>query len=296
MKMLRSMTGFSRTSIDRPFGSISLEISSVNHRNQEIFVKSPRELFRFEQTIQQEIRKASRRGKIQVRLEVCWGPAFRGAVIDRIVLDGYIRDTAKARAAFGLPEDVQVEQLLSLPGVMVSSQETEELEKEIEEAILSLVAAGIREWVDMKKTEGSHLEKEILAHLEGLESRVIEIENRWKAAKAGALSSMKERIISFVESGGFDCDEGRLAQEIVILNDKWDISEELARLASHMDKFRSMVDNKGVNGKTLDFLVQEMNREINTVASKVQDAEIRWLSVEAKSELESVREQIQNVE
>ncbi len=294
--MLRSMTGFSRTNIDRTFGSISLEISSVNHRNQEIFLRSPRELFRFEQIVQQEVRKASRRGKIQVRLEVCWGSAFRGAKIDREVLDGYISETAKARTSFGLSEDVQVEQLLSLPGVMVSSQETEELEKEIEDAIMYLIAVGIRAWNEMKNTEGSHLEKDILLHLQGLEGRVAEIEDKWKFAKNLALESMKERIRTFVEAGGFECDEGRLAQEIVILNDKWDITEELARLASHVDKFRSMVHNDGAKGKTLDFLVQEMNREINTIASKVQDADIRWLSVEAKSELESVREQIQNVE
>ncbi|MDO9508781.1 MAG: YicC/YloC family endoribonuclease [Thermovirgaceae bacterium] len=295
--MLKSMTGFSRNRIDTRFGAISLEISSVNHRNQEITVKTPRELSLFEQVVQQGIRTASRRGKVQARLEICWDPTLRAARIDPEVLKGYVGGISRISKDLGFQGDVAIEQLLSLPGVIVSPQDIDgDLENDLGEAIADLLGAGISQWDLMRSLEGSHLQQEITDHLERFHILVLDIGARWAVAKDIAAGSLKERIRLLLDSGGFECDEGRIAQEIIILNDKWDIAEEMARLASHVDKFRGIVHNDVVSGKTLDFLVQEMNREINTIASKVQDADIRWVSVEAKSALESIREQIQNVE
>lgn len=297
LKLLKSMTGFSRKRIDTRFGSISLEISSVNHRNQEISVRTPRELFPFEQKIQQGIREASRRGKIQVRLEICWDPTFKGARIDSDMLKSYTAEISRIRKELGFNEAPAVEQLLDLPGVLISSQDMDgKLEEEVGEAISDLLLEGITEWNSMRSLEGDHLKKKIVAHLDCFRRLVSDIEIKWSAAREAAAISLKERIRSVLESGGMDCDEARIAQEIVLLNDKWDISEEIARLESHVAKFTGIVHNDSVSGKTLDFLVQEMNRETNTIASKVQDAEIRWVSVEARSALESIREQIQNVE
>ncbi len=295
--MLRSMTGFSRKRIDSRFGAISLEISSVNHRNQEITVRTPREFFLFEQKVQQGIREASRRGKIQARLEICWDPTLKGARIDTDLLKNYACEISRIRKDLGFDEEVAVEQMLELPGVLISSQDIDEtLEEEVGKAISDLLADGISEWNSMRSLEGEHLKKVIVTHLGRFHDLMSDIASKWLAAKETAAVSLKERIRSVLESGELECDEGRIAQEIVLLNDKWDISEEIARLESHVDKFLGIVHNDVVSGKTLDFLVQEMNREANTIASKVQNAEIRWVSVEARSALESIREQIQNVE
>ncbi len=291
------MTGFSRNRIDTRMGSIFLEISSVNHRNQEITVKTPRELSLFERVVQQEVRTASRRGKIQIRLEISWDPVLRAARIDHEVLKGYAAEITRISTDFGFQRDVAIEQLLTLPGVMVLPLDNDgNIENELGEAISDLLAAGISKWDSMRALEGSHLQQVIVDHLECFWGLIQDIGDKWPVAKETAANLLKDKIRLLLESGGFECDEGRIAQEIVMLNDKWDITEEMARLASHVDKFRGIVHNDVLSGKTLDFLVQEMNREINTIASKVQDAGIRWISVEAKSSLESIREQIQNVE
>ena len=295
--MLKSMTGFSRKRIDTQFGALSIEISSVNHRNQEITVRTPRELSLFEQKVQQGIREASRRGKIQARLEICWDPTLKGARIDTGLLKGYAAEISRIRKELGFNEEAAVEQMLELPGVLVSAQDMDEsLEEEIGKAISDLLAAGISEWDSMRLLEGSHLKQSIISNLYRFQGLIHDIGSKWPSAREIAAVSLKERIRSVLDSGGMECDEGRVAQEIVLLNDKWDISEEMVRLESHVDKFLGIVHNEDVSGKTLDFLIQEMNRETNTIASKVQDAEIRWVSVEAKSALESIREQIQNVE
>lgn len=297
LTLLRSMTGFSRKRINTRFGAISLEISSVNHRNQEITVRTPRELFLFEQKIQQEIRKASRRGKIQARIEICWDPALKGARIDTGLLKGYAGEISRIRKDLGFHEEAAVEHMLDLPGVLISSQDIDEnLEEELGKAISDLLAEGISEWNSMRLLEGDHLMHVIVGYLDCFRGLVSDIASKWPAARGIAAVSLKDRIRSVLESGDLECDETRIAQEIVLLNDKWDISEELTRLESHMDKFLGIVHNDDVSGKILDFLVQEMNRETNTIASKVQDADIRWVSVEARGALESIREQIQNVE
>jgi uncharacterized protein (TIGR00255 family) len=289
------MTGFSRSRTETRIGAVTLEISSVNHRNQEISVRTPREFFLFEQVIQQGIRSASRRGKIQARLEICRDQSIKAARIDADLLRNYAAELSMVKKDLGFCGDVSVEQILDLPGVLISAGDIDEdLEREFEKDLSALLEEGISEWNSMRELEGDHLKKVIMEHLDRFRMLIQEISRKWPTASDAASASLKSRLREVLN--GVEFDEGRVAQEIVLLNDKWDISEELARLGSHMDKFLGIVHNEDVSGKTLDFLVQEMNRETNTIASKVQDAEIRWVSVEARSALESIREQIQNVE
>lgn len=295
MNLMRSMTGFSRKRTETRIGAVTLEISSVNHRNQEISVRTPRELFLSEQVIQQGLRLASRRGKIQARLEICRDQSLKAARIDTDLLRIYAEEVSRVKRDLGFCEDVSVEQILDLPGVLISAGDIDgNLEKEFEKDLSALLEEGISEWNSMRELEGDHLKKVIMGHLQRFQMLIQEVSRKWPAASEAASASLKNRIREILNGAEFD--GGRVAQEIVLLNDKWDISEELARLGSHVDKFLGIVHNEDVSGKTLDFLVQEMNRETNTIASKVQDAEIRWVSVEARSALESIREQIQNVE
>ncbi len=295
--MLKSMTGFSRISQQTDLGSVSIEISSVNHRNQEISVRLPRELSRYEQVIQESIRSASRRGKIQVRIDICWDPCVKAARIESGVLKQYAEEIQRIRSEMDLKGEVALELLLTLPGVVSSEQMSQDnLEGILDDPVQSLIKKGVFEWDRMRSMEGEHLQSTIMVSLEELGKVLFSIRDKWAIARDNALENHKERVRLVLDNSGVSADENRVAQEIVLLGDKWDITEELARAFSHVDKFISMVHNDEVSGKTLDFLVQEMNREMNTIASKVQDADIRWISVEAKSLLESIREQIQNLE
>ena len=152
-------------------------------------------------------------------------------------------------------------------------------------------------WLNkMGAPEGGDLREEVLSNVAGLERLVGVIEEKWKPARDAAFESMRTRVTETLEKLGEKLEEQRYMQEIVLLTDKWDVAEELARLKSHIAKFRSAGDSDESAGRKLDFIVQEMNREVNTLDSKVADAEIRWLAVDAKAALERIREQIQNLE
>jgi len=148
----------------------------------------------------------------------------------------------------------------------------------------------------MRSLEGEHLKEEVLFHLGELERLVGEVEEKWLTAKNTAFQTLRDRLSEALTALNENLDESRFLQEIVILTDKWDVSEELARIKSHVVKFLVTGEDKESSGRKLDFIIQEMNREINTLNSKIADADIRWLSVDAKAALERMREQIQNVE
>jgi uncharacterized protein (TIGR00255 family) len=147
----------------------------------------------------------------------------------------------------------------------------------------------------MRLAEGENIYRDLLKHLEKFEEIIAIIEKRWPIAKDSTVDAMKSRLRQVLE-GLEVLDEGRLSQEVALLADRWDIEEELSRSRSHAERFRTSVDGDEEVGRKLDFLVQEMNREVNAIASKVRDAEMRWLVVEAKTTLEKLREQAQNVE
>ncbi|HON33502.1 MAG: YicC/YloC family endoribonuclease [Thermovirgaceae bacterium] len=294
---MKSMTGFSRVEEKGDLCSTTLEISSLNHRNQEITVRLPRELSHLEPLVQQSMRASSRRGKIQVRIDITWDPAANSSRIEPEILKGYVKELDRIRQELGMKGELDLGSLLSLPGVLSAREMvTPELEDILGEAVRNVLEKGIKEWDSMRMKEGSHLKEAILHSLERYQETVRVIREKWSLSRDRALEAQKERVRQILEINGAVVDENRVAQEIVLAADKWDITEELARSSSHVDKFLGLVHNDEVSGKTLDFLLQEMNREVNTIASKVQDSEVRWLVVEAKGFLERIRELVQNVE
>lgn len=295
------MTGFSRSQLDRPWGVLTAEISSVNHRYQEVSVRSPRDLAGFEPLIQALVRKGFRRGKVLVRLEVNWHSQYRIVDINSEVLKTYYSQVSEIRRELDLPQNnIPLEQLLSLPGVTERSlSESGSIRDQVEEALKELIQVALEDWKKMRFQEGEDLSREILLHLGEFEDIVQKVETLWPEAKDQAINSLRDRLQTLVEKlpGEWtSIEESRFAQEVSILADRWDVSEEFARIHSHLGKFRSISKSQDPVGRKLDFLIQELNREVNTTGSKVQDADIRWLIVEAKSTLERIREQIQNVE
>ena len=296
--MYISMTGFGSAQAEREWGTVSLEISSVNHRYQEIFVRLPKELGTWEPWFHQKLRTSFRRGKVQARVEILWAASALSGAIDKEILSQYYREISEVRDELGQERDISLDALVSLPGVLdVGARIRVARDEGTEELLAGLLADATSNWKEMRAAEGGHLEAAIEEHLAALEKLAGEIAAKWGPAKDAAFEAMRERIARALEASNVASpDDARFAQEAVIIADRWDVSEELARLASHVKKFRQIGPSDDSVGRKLDFLVQEMNREVNTINSKVADADIRWLSVEAKAALERIREQIQNLE
>lgn len=292
------MTGFGSASIEREWGTLTLELSSVNHRYQEIFARLPKELAAWEPWFHQKLRSAFRRGKIQARADILWASSALAVAINKEVLSQYYGEISNVRDALGQKRDISLDALVNLPGVLDMQERIRLARDEGTEDLLSeLLDGALGNWKKMRELEGSHLKSAIYEHLEALEKISAEIAERWQPAKDAAFEAMRERINRALEASNVAApDDSRFVQEAVIIADRWDVSEELARLSSHIAKFREIGGDAEPVGRKLDFLVQEMNREVNTINSKVADADIRWLSVEAKTALERIREQIQNLE
>ena len=304
-----SMTGYSHISSDFTWGTLNLEISSVNHRYQEISVRLPREFSSFEPLLISKMRAMLGRGKIRLNVEILWNPEYKMVTIDSALLTGYWKQLSQIAEEVDCIQNMSLTSLLSLPGVC-DTQKQCNIEKEIEDAIVSMLEELVNLLYEMKINEGETLAKDILFQLESFTKIIDLIDNEWQDVIPEALAALRVRLEKFLMEAaqGITADPARLAQEIAILSDKWDISEEIARSRCHIDKFYEIMNrdsddinidkntkNTGV-GKKLDFLVQEMNREINTMGSKIQNARLRWQVVEAKTCLERIREQIQNID
>ncbi|MCL1875778.1 MAG: YicC family protein [Synergistaceae bacterium] len=312
-KKLLSMTGFSRLSVQHAWGTMNLEISSVNHRYQEISVRMPREFSSFEPLIISKMRSMIGRGKIRASVEILWNPEYKMVTIDSALLTGYWKQLRRTAEEIGSDQDIHLTSLLNLPGVCDTPRDRNgNIENEVVEAIISKLTELIDSLTEMKIIEGNILAKDISLQLESFSNIIDLIDEEWQSVLPEALAAMHVRLEKFLSEAaqGVSADPARIAQEIAIMSDKWDISEEIVRSRSHIDKFREMMaietctDNKKCDiktestgiGRKLDFLIQEMNREINTMGSKMQNARLRWRVVEAKACIERIREQIQNID
>ncbi|MDR2137660.1 MAG: YicC family protein [Synergistaceae bacterium] len=300
--MFLSMTGFGRASRVFPWGTVTFELTSVNHRYQELSVRLPKELSSLEASVTASLRASLKRGKIRLSAEIDWAGEYKTAKLDAEALRSYY---GQVREAFGLTDSPSLADLapfLALPGVCDAPRvEWQDGEKggegrEGRENWEFLTAATVEALVEMKKYEGAKLEAVVRRDLQEFKGLIRSLSERWKEASCEALEALRTRIEKVMERFGLEIDPNRVAQEVSLLADKWDVSEELARLTSHVSKFREIGSGPESEGRKLDFLIQEMNREVNTMGSKVNDAEFRWMIVDAKSCLERIREQIQNVE
>lgn len=294
--MIRSMTGYSRVSVSRDWGVATMEISSVNHRFQDFSIRLPRELSQFESQIHSVLRKRLSRGKIRATVDIQWAPSLTGYHIDSPVLDGLYEELRTFRERKGLHGECLPELLLQLPGVLTGPASSGEQTLEICEALVMLSQETLDRLEEMKAEEGKHIQDDIMSHLTAFENLLDAISAIWNTESGRVFSETQQRIRKTVGDMNGLVEEGRLVQEIVIMADKWDISEEISRSRSHVEKFRSILGQDASQGKKLDFLIQEMNREVNTMGSKLASSEMRWSVVEAKTLIERIREQVQNVE
>jgi uncharacterized protein (TIGR00255 family) len=294
--VLLSMTGFSRESESFKWGTLSVEISSINHRYLDVSIRLPRELSFCEPSINDQVRSSLRRGKVRLSVDVTWPSDLLAVTVNSDILKNYYYQIQKIQEDLHISDPINIVSLLHLPGVTDSPSNRQDMEKEVEQALEDIVRKAVSSLQVMREKEGAHLEEDINTHLSSFHGFLNNIQNRWINARDEAMVETRERIKKILEENGPDLDEGRIAQEIALMADKWDISEELTRAESHIKKFQSILKSSESEGRKMDFLIQEMNREINTIGSKVTDSDIRWLVVEAKTALERIREQVQNVE
>lgn len=293
--MIRSMTGYGRAEVAAEKIAVSVEARSLNHRHLDIALKLPRCFIALELEARRLIQGHVQRGRLDVSLSVRPLADGKSAVtLDTALAQHYVEKVRALGDALGLRSAPTLEWLVERPGV-VTLGEPELLAPEAGWPVLAdALTRAMEELVARREAEGGALGKELTALYEALSTEVERMAQRVPAALAQRTERVRERIRVLL--GDLSLDEGRLAMEVAVWAEKTDVSEELARLKAHLEQFAGMLKDGGAVGRTLDFLVQEMNREVNTVASKANDLELSRLALAAKGHLEKIREQVQNVE
>lgn len=294
--MTYSMTGYGRGEASSDRIKIVVEIKSVNHRYSEIVAKIPKKMNPFEERVKTMIKDQVQRGRIElyVNYEEQVGADY-SILPNDAVLDQYYAALKHLKDRYELRDDVS----LSLMSRHPEAFRVEYVEVD-GEAIWSVLekatAAAIAQMVEMRKTEGAKLVVDILERISQMKSRLEKIESQSPQIVEAYRQKMRDRLTDLLGDMGIQIDEVRIAHEIAIFADKTNVTEEIVRLKSHFDQIADIIDQGGAAGRKLDFLVQEMNREVNTIGSKSPDFEISNDVIELKSELEKIREQIQNIE
>jgi uncharacterized protein (TIGR00255 family) len=292
--MIRSMTGYGKADAVIGGGRMIVEIRSVNHRYGEVFVKLPRSLLALEADVRKSVAERLKRGKIEVYLQQEGAAGGAGMPIANVPLaKAYFAAFVTLKESLGLYDPVTLSMIASQKDVLVAG-EVESTAEIPREEILAVVRAAVDNMDAMRVREGRALLEDLSARRDTLAGLIARIRDRAPAAVAENSARLKGRVAQLAGESGVE--EGRLAQEIAFMADRCDITEELVRFNSHLQQFdEALVVDEPV-GRKLDFLIQELNREVNTIGSKANDAEITSAIVELKAELEKIREQVQNIE
>lgn len=293
--MIKSMTGFGRGEFSNEFYNFKVEIKAVNHRYNDIIVKMPRHIGYLEENIKKIIKKEIGRGKIDVYINLDYiNESAIEIKVDIPLAKSYKSALEGLSAELNLEENVRLFNILGLSEVIKT--ERKELDEDTAWTCLKeALNLALRDIMGMKMVEGEELKDDMISKLNRIETIVLEIEERSPLVVLEYKDKLKERISELLDKD-INIDEDRITSEVVIFADKSNINEEIVRLKSHVKQFLSILDEKDSVGRKLDFLIQEMNREINTIGSKANDMLISQNVVEIKSELEKIREQVQNVE
>jgi len=291
--MIKSMTGFGHGSADGEGLKVRVDIRTVNNRFLDVHTRMPQELASLEISLKKQVQAALKRGRADVTISI---EQVREAKfeINKPLVSGYLKALGELKADFGLEGSPTLELLAKLPGAMQVSQDQEQLDKALVSTVVAAVSEALISLGAMRAAEGQELADDLSARLEAIEKALPIVEEH-----ASELPSVyREKLLKKLQDivAGASIDESRLAQEAVMLADRCDISEEIARLKSHIVQMRDLLRTDDEAGKRLDFILQEMNREANTILSKSNDLAITDAAIVIKTEVEKLREQAQNVE
>ena len=288
------MTGYGITQVHDAFFSYGLEVRSVNHKYCDVRMKIPREISGLEAALEAVVRERITRGRVDLYIECKSQPQTETKTeVDLPLARGYFDAFEKIRKELKIDELVSLRSVLQQPGIVKLAEPDLNVE-ELKDILVAGMQGALDALVEMRELEGQGLEQEIRRLLSEIDSDILKLESLASAVAKDKQKKLSARVAELL--GEVEIDEGRLAQEIALLADKSDITEEISRLKIHLSHFREILQQDESVGRRLDFLTQEMNREVNTSGSKVGDANAIQVVVNLKSVIEKIREQVQNVE
>jgi uncharacterized protein (TIGR00255 family) len=291
--MILSMTGYGSGSAQKDDVSISVEIKTVNHRFLDLHIRLSREYVFLEGEIQQMIRSALDRGRVDVSATI-QNAGISKFQVNYSLVRSYIETAEKLRDEFKIQDSLDLKTLLGLPGVLQNEEGDQPDAGILTDLIKKSVQEALEGVLRMRRQEGDALRADMLRNLASIEESAEHIRALNVNSAAEYLQKLRDRLAQLLPQGGID--PQRLAQEAALIADKCDVSEEVARLESHIAQYHSLMDSKEKSGKKLDFLVQEMQREANTILSKSGNLEISGHAITVKTDIEKLREQVQNIE
>lgn len=292
--MIKSMTGFGRSKYENESREYIVEIKSVNNRYNDINIKIPRNISSLEEKVKKQVASATSRGKIDVFVSFT-NNSERGKniKINTELAKRYIEELKTLTEENNIIDNINIMDIARLPEVLNIRLEEDDEEVIWEELKLCLKNA-IEAFINMRETEGARIKEDLINRIDIISKKIDKINNISTGLVEEYIVKLEKRINEILKTNVVD--EARLAQEIVIYSDKCSVEEEITRLKSHILQFLKLIEENNAIGKKLDFLVQEMNRETNTIGSKANNLEITNLVVDIKTEIENIREQIQNIE
>ena len=292
--MIRSMTGFGRGHAVLNGRDITVELRAVNHRYYEFSCRLPRSFSFAEEKLKSLLNGKISRGKLEVSVLVQNVTAVSEKItVNKEVIGTYVSALREIKDEFSLTDDLSLSSVMRLPDAFTVVK-AEMDEEQLWEDLKTVAEEALGNFITMRETEGARMKADISSRLDVIEKNVAFVEERSPIIVENYRKKLYDRMCEVLE--GKAADENRIMLEAGIFSEKTAVDEETVRLRSHIAQFREMLESAEPIGRKLDFLVQEMNRETNTIGSKVQDIEVTKIVVDQKSEIEKIREQIQNIE
>lgn len=294
--MIRSMTGFGRCETVLNGREITVEIKSVNHRYFEFSCRTPRGYGFLDDKLKSFVNSKVSRGKIDVYVSVGSSDETPAEVsVNHQLVSGYLKAMREIGTTYGVPDDVTVVSLSRFPDVFTVHKAPDD-EEQITADVLSATQTAVDSFIAMREAEGEKMKADILNRAKTILSIVEEVEQRSPQTVKEYENRLLEKIKQTLSDTGLNIDEQRVLTEVAVFSDKVAVAEETVRLRSHFEQLSKFMEYDVPVGRKIDFIIQEMNREANTIGSKVQDATLAHKVVDIKSEIEKIREQVQNIE
>ena len=292
--MVKSMTGYGRAEETIRGCTITVELRSVNNRYLDCNIRLPRLYLFAEDGIKSRVQNIISRGKVDVFVTLDYaGKEEVKVTVNRPVADGYYGALKQLAQSYQLSEDISVSLLSRFPDVLLAEKAEEDTEQRAQD-IYSVLDRALADFDEMRTKEGSRLRDDILSRAAAVEDMVTFVEERSPQTVSEYRAKLEARMQEVLQNTQID--ESRLLTEAAIFADKVAVAEETVRLRSHIAQLREMLSKGGATGRKLDFLIQEFNREANTIGSKCSDIQIARQVVDIKAEIEKIREQVQNIE
>lgn len=292
--MIKSMTGFGRCEYQQDSRKFTAELKSVNHRYLDVNIRMPKKLNFFDSAIRTLLKDYASRGKIDIFIMYEDVSDAQGSLKYNAALAGeYVKYLRQMAEEFALDDQLSLATLARCPEILTMEEQPED-EEELWKGMKTVLEGAFTQFVAARATEGEHLKKDILAKLSGMEGLIAGIEEHSPEIAAQYRVKLEEKVRELL--GDVQMEESRIAAEVVLFADKICTDEEIVRLKSHIAHMRDTLEESEGIGRKLDFIAQEMNREANTILSKANDLEISNYAISLKTEIEKIREQIQNIE